>query len=137
MIKKYSLYGLPDEIKFCKSCSISNQRPRSVVEFKNLNDQKKGIQFDDKGICEACNYSNTKKEINWEERESKLIKLLDKHRKNNGEYDCIVPGSGGKDSAYASHLLKYNSTRLFILLISIIWWAKRDSNSQGIATTGF
>ena len=106
MIKNYSLYGLPDEIKFCKSCSISNQRPRSVVEFKNLNDQKKGIQFDDKGICEACNYSNTKKEINWEERESKLIKLLDKHRKNNGEYDCIVPGSGGKDSAYASHLLK-------------------------------
>lgn len=107
MKKNYSLYGLPNEIKFCKSCSISNQRPRSVVEFKNLNDEKKGIQFDDKGICEACNYSNTKKKINWEERESKLIKLLDKHRKNNGEYDCIIPGSGGKDSAYASHLLKY------------------------------
>ena len=107
MKKNYSLYGLPNEIKFCKSCSISNQRPRSVVEFKNLNDEKKGIQFDDKGICEACNYSNKKKKINWEERESKLIKLLDKHRKNNGEYDCIIPGSGGKDSAYASHLLKY------------------------------
>ena len=33
--------------------------------------------------------------------------------------------------------LKYNSTRLFNLPISIMWWAKRDSNSQGIATTGF
>ena len=26
---------------------------------------------------------------------------------NNGEYDCIVPGSGGKDSIFASHILKY------------------------------
>ena len=82
-------------------------KTKKCCGIKNLNDEKKGIQFDDKGICEACNYSNTKKKINWEERESKLIKLLDKHRKNNGEYDCIIPGSGGKDSAYASHLLKY------------------------------
>ncbi|MBL9132119.1 MAG: N-acetyl sugar amidotransferase, partial [Verrucomicrobiaceae bacterium] len=25
----------------------------------------------------------------------------------NGEYDCLVPGSGGKDSFYQSHILKY------------------------------
>ena len=37
----------------------------------------------------------------------------------------------------SSHFLKYNSTRLLSLSISITWWAKRDSNSQGIATTGF
>ena len=41
------------------------------------------------------------------------------------------------DISISLHLLKYNSTRLFNLLISITWWAKRDSNSQGIATTGF
>src|SRR3989344_4164090 len=39
--------------------------------------------------------------------EDELLKLLDKHRRNDGHYDCIVPGSGGKDSVYASHLLKY------------------------------
>ena len=33
--------------------------------------------------------------------------LLDKNRKTDGSYDCIVPGSGGKDSVYASHILKY------------------------------
>ena len=33
--------------------------------------------------------------------------MLDKFRKNNGDYDCIVPGSGGKDSVYASWVLKY------------------------------
>ena len=106
MKNNYSLYGLPAEVKFCKSCSISNQRPRSVVEFKNLNDQKKGMQFNNEGICEACQYHQTKEKINWKEREKKLLKLLEKYRKRDG-YDCIVPGSGGKDSAYASHILKY------------------------------
>ena len=32
--------------------------------------------------------------------------MCNKHRKNDGSYDCIVPGSGGKDSFYASHILK-------------------------------
>ena len=33
--------------------------------------------------------------------------MLDKHRGKYGKYDCIVPGSGGKDSCYAAHILKY------------------------------
>ena len=36
-----------------------------------------------------------------------MLRLLDKHRGKYGKYDCIVPGSGGKDSCYASHILKY------------------------------
>ncbi len=107
MIKKnYSPYGLPEEVKFCKKCVISNQRPNSTVEFKSKNNQKQGINFDENGICDACNYHDIKNNIDWEEREKKLIKLCDKYRKKKG-YDCIVPGSGGKDSAFASHLLKY------------------------------
>jgi N-acetyl sugar amidotransferase len=106
MKKKYSLYGLPEKIEFCTQCTISNQRPRSVVEFKNKNNQKKGIQFNTEGVCEACLYNKTKEQIDWTYREKKLIRLLDKFRKNKG-HDCIVPGSGGKDSAFASHILKY------------------------------
>ena len=33
--------------------------------------------------------------------------MLDRFRKNDGGYDVVVPGSGGKDSAYTSHILKY------------------------------
>ena len=44
--------------------------------------------------------------IDWSEREKMLWELCDKHRKHDGSYDCIVPGSGGKDSFYASHILK-------------------------------
>ena len=58
-------------------------------------------------ICDACVVSEMKEKINWSKREIELEKLLDKHRSKNGDYDCVVPGSGGKDSVYASHLLKY------------------------------
>ena len=40
-------------------------------------------------------------------REQELLVMLEKHRRNDGQYDCIVPGSGGKDSAYTAHILKY------------------------------
>jgi N-acetyl sugar amidotransferase len=101
-------YGLPKEVKFCKKCVISNQRPRSTVEFKSTKSEKKSvISFDENGICSACNY-NEQKELNidWHEREEILKKLLSKFKKNQG-YDVVVPGSGGKDSAFASHILKY------------------------------
>ena len=38
---------------------------------------------------------------------SDLLKLLEKYRRNDGSYDVVVPGSGGKDSSFTAHLLKY------------------------------
>jgi N-acetyl sugar amidotransferase len=102
------LYGLPKEVFYCKNCVISNQRPNSAVEFNhNKNSKKMVINFDEKGVCDACKFAERKKnEINWLERDKQLQDLCDKHRKSDGSYDCIVPGSGGKDSFYASHILK-------------------------------
>ena len=81
-----SFYGLPIEVKFCKKCVISNQRPSSTVEFKNKKGQKKDvINFNKDGICSACEYHFQKeKNINWIERESKLEKLLSQFRTNDG-----------------------------------------------------
>ena len=101
-------YGLPKEVKFCTKCVMSNQRPASTIEFKHTADSKKiTMQFDENGICDACRTAEIKDNINWGMREEELIKLLDKHRKNDGSYDCLVPGSGGKDSAYQAHILKF------------------------------
>ena len=107
--KKEVKYGLPSEVKFCKKCVISNQRPSSTVEFKNTKGEiKKVINFDEKGICSACVYHEEKEQgIDWGEREEKLIELLSSFKSKDGSYDVIVPGSGGKDSAFASHILKY------------------------------
>lgn len=102
-------YNLPSKIFFCKKCVMSNQRPASISEFFHTKERKnaKYLNINDDGICDACKYHEIKEQINWKDREKKLIKLLDKHRKNNGEYDCLVPGSGGKDSAFQAHVLKY------------------------------
>jgi len=87
-------YSLPNEVKYCTKCTISNQRPR--------------ITFDENGVCSACNFAEYKKhKIDWEKREIELVKMLDRFRKNDGSYDVIVPSSGGKDSAYIAHELKH------------------------------
>lgn len=97
MSEKYnvaSMYNLPKEVKFCKRCTMSNQRPR--------------IAFDEHGVCSACNFSDYKKnKIDWEEREKELKELCDRHRKSDGSYDVIIPCSGGKDGGYVAHVLKY------------------------------
>ena len=102
-----TLFGLPEEVVFCKKCVISNQRPRSAVEFLNSpDDAKSTIAFGDDGVCEACRFGDQKDlTIDWEDRETKLVELLDRHRRSQG-YDVVVPGSGGKDSAYTAHVLK-------------------------------
>ena len=101
-------YGLPREVKFCKRCVMSNQRPSSVIETKHKHASKKPtIVFDEEGVCSACRYADIKEKINWQEREKELKELLDKYRRNDGYYDCVVPGSGGKDSGFVAHLLKY------------------------------
>jgi N-acetyl sugar amidotransferase len=111
MLEKNKLeayYGLPNEVKFCTKCVMSNQRPTSSIEFKHTKESKKTtMNFDDDGVCDACRTHIIKENIDWGMREDELIKLLDKHRKNDGSYDCLVPGSGGKDSAYQAHVLKY------------------------------
>ncbi len=87
-------YNLPKEVRFCKKCTVSNQRPR--------------ITFDEQGICSACNFAEYKRsKINWKQREAELVELCNKHRKSNGEYDVIVPCSGGKDGGFVAHQLKY------------------------------
>lgn len=97
MIEKRNIqemYNLPSEVKFCKKCTISNQRPR--------------ITFDENGVCSACNFANFKRnEIDWDARDKELTELCDRHRKNDGSYDVVVPCSGGKDGSFVAHMLKY------------------------------
>ena len=107
-IENDTFYGLPKQVKFCKSCVISNQRPVTSVEFRNDGSKKKKvISFNEEGICDACLVKRDKQTINWKDRELELREICDKYRSKDGNYDCLVPGSGGKDSFMTAHLLKY------------------------------
>ena len=100
-------YGLPEQVIFCRRCVMSNQRPSSSIEFKHTKDRKvRSLHMDGEGVCDACRVAEQKEQIDWAAREQELLRLLDTHRKTNGDHDCVVPGSGGKDSAYAAHVLK-------------------------------
>jgi N-acetyl sugar amidotransferase len=101
-------YGLPKEVTFCQRCVTSNQKPISAIEFQHTsNSVKQAIHLDEAQICDACRVTETKQQIDWEARDTELRALCDKHRSTDGSYDCLVPGSGGKDSFVAAHMLKY------------------------------
>ena len=58
------------------------------------------IEFDKAGVCNICNSAKVKNEqIDWVARKKLLDQLIEKYR-GKGDYDCIVPFSGGKDSTF-------------------------------------
>jgi N-acetyl sugar amidotransferase len=92
LFKNLKIVDPQKKVIFCKRCVLSNQRPR--------------LKFNDEGICSACLFSEFKKSIDWDKRNREITELCDLHRSNDGSWDVIVPGSGGKDSAYVTHRLK-------------------------------
>ena len=108
--KLEAYFGLPGEVVFCTRCLMSNQRPSSYPEFKHTRSRiTPTLKIDAEGVCDACRWNEWKRsqKVDWSTREEQLLQLLDKHRRTDGGYDCIVPGSGGKDSVYAAHVLRY------------------------------
>ena len=67
----------------CSKCGMPNTRP--------------GSKFIDGGCLPCWNYEN-RSNIDWDERHTMLIDICKKRILENGEYDCICPVSGGKDS---------------------------------------
>ena len=41
---KLAKYGLPEQVKFCKTCVMTNQRPNSAVEFNHTKKTKNRLQ---------------------------------------------------------------------------------------------
>jgi N-acetyl sugar amidotransferase len=89
MVKKTNI----DNVYWCSNCLNMSTRPR--------------ITFDKRGWCNACQWSEEKREMDWSVRQKELEDLLDKHRSSDGNYDCLVPASGGKDGSYLSYQLKH------------------------------
>ena len=82
-----------NQVHWCSNCLAMSTRPR--------------ICFDERGRCNACQWMEKKETLDWVAREKELKALLDKHRRNDGEFDVLVPVSGGKDGSYVSYNLKH------------------------------
>lgn len=98
-----------NKVFFCNTCVMSNQKvlSSSTIEDDKQHSNRHNLQFKN-GKCFACIEVEKKynQEINWKEREKDLNELLEKYRSKDGSYDCIVPGSGGKDSVFQADILK-------------------------------
>lgn len=101
-------YGLPEQVIFCVRCVQSNQRPSSAVEFSHTSESTKTtLHIDEEGVCDACRVAEAKASTDWLKRKQQLQALCSRYRSKSGNYDCIVPGSGGKDSFFAARVLKH------------------------------
>jgi len=84
---KYELNKIKD-LKRCSKCILPETYPF--------------IYFNSNNVCNYCE--------NYEKQnflgEEKLFQYLEKFRSKNGEPDCLVGLSGGRDSTYGLHLLK-------------------------------
>jgi hypothetical protein len=88
------------ELKRCTRCVLPETFP--------------GISFDVDGVCNYCR-GYRKVEVRGE---AALVDLLSKYRGKGRRYDCIVPISGGRDSAYTLHqMVKKYSMRTLALTV--------------------
>ena len=93
-------------MRYCKRCVLPDTKP--------------GIIFDSKGVCSACRYVESKKNIDWDSRERKLEEICNEVRGSNGNgYDCVVPVSGGKDSMYQVYMLS-QVHKLKVLVVTVM-----------------
>lgn len=81
------------KIFWCVHCLNMSTRPR--------------ITFDQRGWCNACQWMEKKRSMDWSKRKQELITILNKYRSQTEHFDCIVPVSGGKDGSFVAYSLKH------------------------------
>jgi len=113
------------KITWCKNCLNMSTRPR--------------ITFDARGWCNACQWMEEKKHIDWAPRKKELEDLLEKNRSKTGSFDCIVPVSGGKDGSYVAYMLKhkYGMTPLTVTVRPALSLPIGDQNLINFIQSGY
>lgn len=83
-------------MRYCKRCVY----PEIAVN----------VLFDDEGICSACRVQEEFDQLTpefWQARRARFEEIIESVRKRQkGDYDCIIPVSGGKDSYWQTYMIK-------------------------------
>ncbi len=74
------------------------------------------FMFDESGVCNVCRQHEVKHgAVDWNKRAEAFEKIISKYR-GTGDYDCIVPFSGGKDSTYILYrIVKYHKLKPLVV----------------------
>ncbi len=89
-------------IKYCTRCLYPETKP--------------DLRLDERGVCSACTSYERRTEVDWAARRQEFVGILERFRSaDGGNYDCIVPSSGGKDShAQVLRLLELDANPLVV-----------------------
>jgi len=100
-------------------------------------DTRPRVTFTD-GVCNACHFHETKMDVDWKSRREEFMDLV-KSMKRHPAYDCIVPFSGGKDSAAIAWRLKneYGLNPLLVTYGQMIWTESGKHNFEAVCNAGF
>lgn len=110
--------------RWCLKCLMPDTRPRMIIG--------------EDGVCPACKWAEHLKTVDWDARRKEFERLVDSKRKHQ-VYDCIVPFSGGKDSAAIAWKLKnvYGLNPLLVCYGQLIWTDVGRRNLHRVANAGF
>ncbi|WP_037988632.1 N-acetyl sugar amidotransferase [Synechococcus sp. BL107] len=110
---------------WCRNCLNMSTRPR--------------ISFDQRGWCNACQWMEEKEKKDWNKRQQELIKLLNRYRSKDGNFDCLVPVSGGKDGSYVAYQLKhvYGMNPLTVTIKPALSLELGDENLSRFINSGY
>lgn len=73
-------------MNYCKRCIMPNTRPDQYLN--------------NEGVCNACLSYDYQKKIDWDKRKKDLLRIISEKKLDKDKWNCVVPGSGGKDSTY-------------------------------------
>lgn len=69
------------------------------------------MEFDEDGVCMGCRTGEVKRKIprsEWDRRRELLREILEQNRCRDGtRHDCVIGVSGGKDSYFQTHFIKF------------------------------
>lgn len=110
---------------WCSNCLNMSTRPR--------------ITFSANGMCNACTWSEEKKNLDWNKRTQELKAILSANLSMDGSHDCIVPVSGGKDGSYVAYQLKsvYGMNPLTITVNPALALDLGNRNLDNFIASGF
>ncbi len=113
-------------IQRCTTCVMLSTRPR--------------MTFDERGVCSACQWKEEKNtSLDWAGRWKELENLCEKYRSKSGDFDCIVPCSGGKDGSYVNYKMKHelNMKTLALTIRIPLTWELGETNLRNFIDSGF
>ncbi len=103
-LKKQSAVSLTNRLTTLQRHHIDQDRIRRIPRCSRciLTNTTPFITFDEAGICNYCREHQPIQQ----QGDAALESILRQYRRTDGQPDCLVAFSGGRDSSYGLHLLK-------------------------------